>query len=376
MGFQPFELEVFQSKYEHSVEFNYSESGVDPVLLGELLELAGLGYGDISSIPLNYPEVNGSTRLREQIAAMYPGASAENVLVTVGASEANYLIGSTLVEPGDEALVVSPSYLQIEGVARNRGVTIKPVWLHEEHGWALDHDEMMDAISDKTRLISVVNPNNPTGHIFTEAERQTVLEAAAACNGWVITDEVYSGSERSGEAVTPTLYGAAENVIAVGSMSKAYGMPGLRCGWVVAPVRIIEDLWRRHDYTTVSASMLGNALAEIALSDGVREKLLARSRGLIRNGFAVLDQHLKKQGNVFSVVPPEASALSFVRLNLPMTSAEFSDRLRREKSVLLVPGECFGSDQHLRISSALPEAHMRAGFTRMNELVDEILAES
>ncbi len=154
-------------------------------------------------------------------------------------------------------------------------------------------------------------------------------------------------------------------------MSKAYGLPGLRVGWMVGPEATIEALWRRHEYAVVSTTMLSNKLTRIALD--VRPKLIARTRSLIQTGFATLDTFLNVHPGIFDRVAPRASALSFVQYHLPINSSELAMRLRQEKSVLMVPGDCFGMDRHLRISSALPQPYLEAGLERFNALVGALL---
>lgn len=372
MPFEPFALENFLSDFEQTVEYNYSESGVHPVTFGELLELAGLDVRELLDVSLNYPEVNGELQLRKRIASMYPGAGPENVLVTVGASEANLLAATTLLEPGDEAVVTCPTYLQFAGLSRNMGVTVRTVPLVEEDDWALDTDALQDALGPRTKVVSVVNPSNPTGHVLSESETDAIFEAAESVNAWLLSDEVYAGTEHEEVPETPTLFGRYDKTIVVNSLSKAYGLPGLRCGWMVGPENIIGQLWRRHEYAVVSASMLANKLAAVALSENVRGRLISRTRRLIKDGFDVLRDHLNVHKDVFSVVPPRASALSFVRYNLPIGSTEFVERLIQTKSVLVVPGDCFGLDHHLRITSALPIPYLKTGFERLNELVSEL----
>ena len=267
-----------------------------------------------------------------------------------------------------------PTYMQVEGTVRNRGGVVKTFALDERRGWALDIEALHDAVGEHTKAIAVVNPNNPTGKILEKSEMTALVAAAERAGAWLIADEVYGGAERERNDQTPTFWGRSDRVIVVNSLSKAYGLPGLRIGWVVAPSEVVTALWRRHEYATVSTSMLGNRLAEIALRPEVRPRLIQRTRGLIRHGFSVLQEMLGQHQGVFSVVPPMASALSFVRYDVPMNSTEFVNRLRAEKSVLVVPGDCFGLDRHLRISSALPEDYLREGLGRMNDLVAEIMA--
>ena len=374
MEFEPFAIEKLLSDWEQTVDFNLAESGVHPVLLRELLEMAGEGADPLLDTPLNYPEVNGDLALRERIAALYDGATPDQILVTIGASEANYILAQTLLEPGDELAVMRPTYMQVEGAARNGGVTVREFGLDESKGWALDIASLDAAITEKTKVIAVVNPNNPSGKILTEAEMDAIVAEADKVGAWLIADEVYGGAERERNDQTPSFFGRYDKVIAVNGLSKAYGLPGLRLGWAVAPPEITEALWRRHEFVTISASMLGNRLGEIALRPDVRPQLISRTRRLIRDGFATLQEMLAVRPGVFSVVAPMASALSFVRYDLPLGSTELVHRLRAEKSTLVVPGDCFGVDHHLRISSALPDDYLREGLGRMNDLVGDILA--
>ena len=373
MSFKPFELERLLSDWEQTVEFNFAESGVHPVRLRELIEIADIELNQFLETPLNYPEVNGDLRLRERIADLYTETDSDNILVTVGASEANYILARTLLEPGDDVAVMRPTYMQFSGAAENLGANVRSFSLDRENRWALNLEELGKAITPRTKAIAIVNPNNPTGKILTSAEMDAIISAAKDSGAWLISDEVYGGAERESEDETASFYGRYEKVIVVNGLSKAYGLPGLRIGWVVAPQLLIKELWKRHEFTTISSSILGNRLGEIALRPSVRIQLLARTRKLVGEGFLTLTTHLNEHPGVFAVVPPMASALSFVRYNLPLNSTDFVHKLRKEKSILMVPGDCFNLDGHLRISSALPEAYLTEGLTRMNEVVADIL---
>ena len=224
--FFPFEVEQYLSENEQNVRFNFSESGVHPLSLGELLELAGTEFGSLQDTLLDYPEVRGTQVLRERIAALYDDVTADQVLVTVGASEANHLVASTLLERGDRVLCIEPSYLQLAGNAKNRGIVVDTVAMNEADGWALDTAALDANVTAHTKLISVVNPHNPTGHILSAAERAAIINAASRVGAWIIADEVYAGTERGEHPVTPSFWGTYDRVIAINSMSKAYGLPG------------------------------------------------------------------------------------------------------------------------------------------------------
>ena len=375
--FQPFDMERMMSKWENVVEYNLSESGVHPVTVRELLGDPTM-VEDLLDTELNYPQTNGSVELREHIAALYPGATPDNVLVTVGCAEANFITLQTLLAAGDEAVstsemvVMLPNYMQIWGLGHNLGFRVNAFHLQEERGWAPDLGKLNEVISEKTKLIAVCNPNNPTGYILTQEEMDAIVAAAERVGAWLLADEVYRGAERLTDTETPSFWGRYDKVLAMNSLSKAYGLPGLRIGWVVGPADIVDELWARHEYITISATILANKLAALALSPQVRPRLIQRTRDYIRRGFPILDGWLESHEGTFTLVPPQAAAIAFVRYHLDVNSTEFVERLMREKSVLIVPGDHFGMDHHLRISFGLPPDYLRAGLDRIHQLIAEL----
>lgn len=372
--FQPFVMERMMSKFEQDVEYNLSESGVHPMLFRELLADDPDYIDHLLTTDLNYPHVNGIPELRENIAALYDGASPDNVLVTVGAIEANYITTRTLLSAGEEIVFMLPNYMQIWGIAKNHGFNIKTFRLRENNRWAPDLDELNKLVTSKTRLIAVCNPNNPTGYILTNAEMDNIIATAERAGAWILADEVYSGTERLTDEQTPSFYGRYDKIVAMGSMSKAYGLPGLRIGWVVGPADTIDEIWARHEYTTISATMLSNKLAAIALSPGVRPRIIQRTRNFIRQGYPVLQQWMDNHKDTFSVTPPQAAAIAFVRYHLDVNSTALTERLRKEKSVLIVPGDHFGMDNLVRISFGLPHDYLMAALDRMHDLIVELKA--
>lgn len=371
-AFQPFLMEQMMSEWENVVDVNLSESGVHPMTLGELLAMDGRTPAELAGIGLSYPQANGTPELRETIAALYPGATRDDVLVTVGAAEANYLAVNTFLEPGDEVVLVLPNYMQIWGVARNRGCRVREVHLDIARDWALDPSTLDEAVSPDTKMIVVVNPNNPTGRIMSEGEMDAVVAAAERVGAWLLADEVYRGAERERDEETPSFHGRYDKVLAQGSMSKAYGLPGLRVGWTVGPADAVAAMWRRHEYTTIALSMLSDHLTRIALSPSVRPRILARTRLLLKGGYGLLGEWLREQGGIFSGTPPDAAAITFLKYDLPINSTEWMERLRDESGVLVVPGDHFGLDRHLRVSFALPEQELLDGLARISESVRRI----
>ncbi len=370
-AFQPFELERIMSDWEQAVDYNLSESGAHPAALRELLG-DGLTIEDLLATELSYPQVEGTPELRKRISALYPGADPDNVLVTVGCAEANFITVQTILQSGDEMVVMVPNYMQVWGIGRNYGCRVKTFHLREGRGWAPDLDELNDKVSDETKLIAVCNPNNPTGAILTEEEMDEIVVAADRVGAWLLADEVYSGAERLTDEQTLSFWGRYDRVLATNSLSKAYGLPGLRVGWVVAPRSMRDAIWRRHEYTTITTTMLSNKLAAAALLPAVRPGLMQRVRGYIRRGYSILEEWLARHEETFSLVPPQAAAIAFPRYHLDVNSSELVVRLIREKSVLVGAGDHFGVDHHLRISFGLPADCLHAALDRIRELIVEL----
>jgi aspartate/methionine/tyrosine aminotransferase len=371
-AFQPFAMERYMSAWEQEVEFNLSESGVHPMLLYELLDLKSGSLEELLAIDINYAHANGRPELRENIARMYDRATADNVLVTVGAIEANFNTLRTVLKRGDEMVVQLPNYMQVWGVAKNHDYSVKTFSLLEGKDWAPDLDTLDSIVTRKTKLIAVCNPNNPTGRIFRDDEMNAIIQIADRAGAWILADEVYAGVEQKTEEQTPSFYGRYDKVLAVGSMSKAYGLPGLRLGWVVGPTSVVDQIWARHEYNTLSATMLSNKLAALALSEEVRPLIRQRARDYVRRGFPILEEWMKRQNGNLRCVPPDAAAIAFVKYDLHINSTELAMKLINEQSVMVVPGDHFGLDGYLRISFGLPKDYLLGGLKRISEVLSKL----
>ena len=369
--FQPFVMERMMSKWENQVDYNLSESGVHPATVRDLAPDPDL-VDRLLSTELVYSQANGIPELRERIAALYPGATPDNILVTVGCIEANLISLQTLLASGDEMAVMAPNYLQVWGAAKNLGMSVRTFDLSADDGWALDVDSLNLAVTDRTKLIAVCNPNNPTGHIMSSAEMDAVVAAADRVGAWLLADEVYSGAERLTDEQTPSFWGRYDKLFANNSLSKAYGLAGLRVGWNVGPPDKVDEAWARHEYTTISVATLSNQLAAIALSPDVRKKLLQRTREYIRTGYPIFEEWMHAHGDLFSIVPPGAAAIAFPRYKLGVNSTQFVERLFKEKRALVAAGDHFNVDRHLRISFGLPAEYLRGGLERIHQLFTDI----
>jgi aspartate/methionine/tyrosine aminotransferase len=369
MDFQNFELEHFQSQFERTVDYNLADSSVQCADVRELL--GGHDAGPLVNLPLYYPEVNGTALLRERIAALYPRSAARNVLVTVGASQANSLVCSTLLEAGDEVIVISPGYRQVWGLARNIGCRVRELPLRPEDNWRVDLDRLEKLAGGTTKLIAVVNPNNPTGSILSAEEMRRVVDICARTGAWLHADEVYCGTELEGPE-TPTFWGMYDRLICTNSLSKAYGLAGLRIGWAIAPPETIEALWRRHEYAVIAAAAPSMTLAEIALEPEQRRVLLQRQKKLSREGHKILASWVREQNGRFSWKTPPATSIAFVRSHLNLSSVELAHHIREKSSVLVAPGAYLGTEHHLRIAVGYPPEKIQTALGRIGGAVSEL----
>jgi aspartate/methionine/tyrosine aminotransferase len=364
MKIEQFKMERMQSTWENVVDYNLSESGVHALNLRELVTEKELG--EILRLELGYTQTNGTPPLRENIARLYPGTGLEQILVTAGSSEANFLLMWRFLEPGAEVIFELPNYMQMYGLQRAFGANPKYFWLREGNNWAPDLDELSRLVTDRTRMIVLTNPNNPTGAILSENEMTAIVNLADKVGAWILADEVYQGAEREGRT-TSSFWGKYDKTIVVNGLSKAYGLPGLRIGWMVGPRDFVQATWPYHDYTTISPSALSDRLATIALAPGNREKTLNRTCSILKKNFPLLDSWLKGHGPLFNFVPPQAGAICFARYNLKLNSTKLVEKLIHDKSVLLVPGDHFEMDGHLRFGFGSEEEYLRAALARVDE---------
>lgn len=367
MKIDEFVLERVQSTWENNVEINLSESGVHPLTLRELLDEAGADA--VLDLALGYPQTNGTAALRSAIAAMYPGATLDHVQVTNGGSEANFVSLWSLLGPGDEAVLMAPNYMQAWGLARAFGGAVREWRLREQGGsWRPDLDGLPSLLNERTKLLVVCNPNNPTGARLEAADLDAICAAAARHGTWVLSDEIYRGAEIDGRE-TPSMWGRYERAVVTSGLSKAYGLPGLRIGWIAGPPAFVAATWSYHDYTTIAPGALNDRLAALALAPGRRQRILERTRGVLRAHLPLVTGWLDDRPRELSYAAPQAGAIVFARYHQPVNSTELTTRLREERSVLIVAGDQFGMDGWLRIGYGGPAEALTEGLRRLGDLL-------
>ncbi|UCG03473.1 MAG: aminotransferase class I/II-fold pyridoxal phosphate-dependent enzyme [Candidatus Heimdallarchaeota archaeon] len=369
MKIETFELERRQSVWENRVRYNLTESGVHPYMLSELLTDDELK--DLFSIRLGYGQTNGSIELREAISLLYPGTNLDNVLVTNGSSEGNFIGTWSTLEPKDELILMLPNYLQIWGIAQSFGVTVKPFHLKEHLNWQPEIEELEGLLSPRTKMITVCNPNNPTGAVLEEEIMQEIVHLAKKADAWIYSDEIYQGAELEGDE-TSSFWGLYDKTIISCGLSKAYALPGLRIGWLIGPKKTIEKMWSYHDYTSIASGILSNRIATLVLQPERRQKVLERNRKMLRGNLIVLTKWVAKHSDIFQFIPPQAGGIAFLKYNMNINSTELTTKLREEKSVFIVAGDCFGLDHYIRIGIGSEKNYLLAGLELIDELLEEL----
>ena len=376
MKIERFQMERTQCLFENEVRFNLSESGVSPLSLGELVR--GKEKRDkLDTLPLGYPHSTGRKSLRRNIARFYGGSNYESVTVVNGGSEANYITLWGLVGTSDRVAFMLPNYLQGWGLARAYGRKadgFKLVMKRDAQGiwkWQLDVDSLRKAVSKDTKLIVVTNPNNPTGHVLTEEEMQIVIGEARRVGAWILSDEIYRGAEIGGP-LTPTFFGRYEKVVVTGGLSKAFALPGLRIGWIVAPPHQVSQFCEYHDYLTLTPSYLSDYLADIVMQPQRRDEILQRTRTIIGHNLPVLEKWLAKHADILDYARPVAGAIATIKYRLPIASTTLFNRLLSEQSVLITPGAHFGIGRYLRIGFGYDIAHIQQGLRRIDHVLQAL----
>ncbi len=359
-----FGLERIQSLYENTVEYNLSDSGVHPYSLREFLTPDQIE--EMLDLEIGYGWTNGTVELRNSIARLYKGRNQDNVIVTNGSAEANFLMVMSLLNPGDELIVFVPNYLQIWGWAKSLGIKVVEVELREDQSWQPDLDELAKAVTLKTKMITICHPNNPSGSIMDEASMIKLVEFARSRDLYLHGDEVYKGSELSG-VESPSFADLYDKAIVTSGLSKALALPGLRIGWLVGPTDFIYKAWQCKDYTSITTNTVSEYVADIALQPQKRAEILSRSRRILNENVALLGGWLETNANLFSSILPKAGGMAFVRYNMDINSTDLVHKLREERSIMLVPGDVYGKDGYIRLGVGAPKDHIEAGLSHLSD---------
>jgi aspartate/methionine/tyrosine aminotransferase len=361
MKLEVFQMERMQSTYENLVEYDMSESGVKPLTLRELIAM-GFDLEKFLDVPLGYSQSNGTLALREQLTKIYPGTTVDNFEVTNGTSEANYMAALATLKPGDGFALETPNYMQLWGIPRSLGADTRTFRLRLDHGWEPDWEEFEAAVVAGTKMVYVSNPNNPTGAVLSDQAMQRIVDRCDKLGAWLIADEVYQGAEIH-RPRTKSFWGMSDRVLVTSGLSKAYGIPGVRIGWIVGPKEFAAECWSQHDYITICPNKMSDEVARVAVAN--RDRCYSRSRELLQHNIQIAREWVAGFAGFLEWREPEAGAIALVKYNAPIRSADLAERMRTRQSTLVVPGAYIGLEGYLRIWLGAREDYLREGLRRI-----------
>ena len=362
MQMQPFDLERYFARHEFSARYLLGSSDCESLSMHELLALADAQARALwDELNLGYTEAPGHPLLRAEIARQYPGLDAEHILTTVP-EEAIFIAMNVLLRPGDRVVVLTPAYQSLHAVARAIGCTVAEWPLMPRAGsWTLDLDRLADLLQEPSRLVVVNFPNNPTGFLPSPEDWQSLLELVARSGAYLFSDEMYRRLEYEPSRRLPPACSAYARAVSLAGLSKAFGLPGLRSGWLACQdAALLAQFQAYKDYLTICASAPGEILSIIALR--AADSILERNRAIVASNLEAARSFFTARSRLFEWLEPHAGSVAFpLWLGQPPLD-QFAEEIVARRGVMFVPGAMF----------AFPGGYFRVGLGRKN--LPEVLA--
>jgi aspartate/methionine/tyrosine aminotransferase len=378
MKIETFALERWMTTYETRVKYDIAESGIFPMTVNDLLsfeppEDRGAILDRLLNLRLGYSEAPGTLELRQSLAETYQNCEPDNILVTTGAIEANFLLFNVLLNAGDHVIAPYPAYQQLYSVPRAIGCEVSLWKVGPDTGCRYDIDELERLVTGRTRLIVVNTPHNPTGATLSADELRRVYDLAESVGALVMCDEAYRWlTVPGGPSLAPPIFNLGASGISVGTVSKPFGLPGLRIGWIATRKDTVAQCWGMRDYVSLSPGKLNDALAILAIKH--RDKIIERNNGIICANLAAANAWIARHSKILSWQPPRAGLLALLRYQMDIPSLELANKLAEQYSVMLAPGSAFGYENHLRIGIGQDPAVFAAGLAQAGACFAEVAA--
>lgn len=377
MKVETFTLERWMSTWETVAKFDIAESGIYPLTTRELLDMLpaderGQVEAQLLDLRLGYNEARGTARLRADLAATYEHVNPDQILVTTGAIEANYLLVNTLLEAGDHVVSVFPAYQQLYSVAKAVGCEID-LWKIVEDGgnYRFDLDELERLVTPRTRMILINTPNNPTGALLSNDDLKRIYALAGAVGAWVLCDEAYRWLDiPGGEPLADPMRNLGPRAISVGTFSKPFGLPGLRIGWLAATEEVVKACWSARDYVSLAPGGLSDFLASVALRE--RDKIVARNQEIMRQNLDYAEGWFSRHNELASWNVPRGGLLALLKYRVDLPSEQVAHTLASEYSVMLAPGSTFGYEGHLRLGIGQTPEIFAEGLERTARCLEQL----
>ena len=353
-----FRLEAYLARWEFAARYHMTASDAESISLAELLKLAEPSDREaFNQLWLGYIPPAGTEALRDAVASTYINVSGDDVLAFAGGGEAIYTALNALLQPDDHAVVVTPTYQSLETIALSL-CEVSGITLDADSRWKLDLNAVRDAVKSNTKLIAINFPNNPTGKVLSLAEFDQLVGICREHGLWLLSDEVYRLSERPPSLTLPAAVDWYERGLSLSVVSKVYGLPGLRVGWIASRDRdLLRRMERIKHYLSICNAAPSEALAVIALKAGPR--LLDRNRRLIEANLKCVEEFFAEFLDLFEWNNPDGGMVAYPRYKGTDGVEKFTQRLIEEANALLLPASIFQSE-----ITSLPQDRFRIGYGR------------
>lgn len=370
MKIKPFAVEEWMNAWEVGAKYNIAETCVDSISMNELFELTGEDKTEflnrLCARRLSYGDIEGLPEFRKGVCGLYKTLNIENIVPTHGASGANHHVFYSLISPGDRVVSIMPTYQQLYSIPESYGADVQILHLSKENNYLPDLEKLRRLVTPETKMICINNPNNPTGALMSEQLLREIVEIARSADAWILCDEVYRHLSQE-DGWCPSIVDLYEKGISVSSMSKVFSLAGLRLGWIAThDMSVVKSCLSHRDYNLVSCGVFDEMLAAAALKH--RDKLLERSRKIVRENLQILDDWVGSEPHV-SYVKPQAGTTALVYYDLDISSYEFCEEMYKKTGAFVTPGDCFEVPHSMRIGYAYGKQDLIDGLKAISEYI-------
>ena len=370
MKIKPFAVEEWMNAWEVGAKYNIAETCVDSISMNELFELTGEDKTEflnrLCARRLSYGDIEGLPEFRKGVCGLYKTLNIENIVPTHGASGANHHVFYSLISPGDRVVSIMPTYQQLYSIPESYGADVQILHLSKENNYLPDLEKLRRLVTPKTKMICINNPNNPTGALMSEQMLREIVEIARSADAWILCDEVYRHLSQE-DGWCSSIVDLYEKGISVSSMSKVFSLAGLRLGWIAThDMSVVKSCLSHRDYNLVSCGVFDEMLAAAALKHS--DKLLERSRKIVRENLQILDNWVSSEPHV-SYVKPKAGTTALVYYDLDIPSYEFCEEMYKKTGAFVTPGDCFEVPHSMRIGYAYGKQDLIDGLKAISEYI-------
>ena len=367
MRIDTFKLEDWMNRFCPTAKYDLTTTCISPLSIRELITMCGIkSQLEIFDTKLSYGEIHGSPRLKIAIQSLYETQNLSNITVTHGAIGANQLVFESILEKGDDVLVVVPTYQQHYSIPKALGTNVNLLFLKEENKWLPNLKELESKLTRRTKLICLNNPNNPTGSVIPNEMLERIVEIAKNNNSWILSDEVYRGLNHTGNPYSKSVADIYEKGISVGSMSKTYSLPGLRVGWICAREDLIAEVNKHREYNTISVSILDDYFSAIALEN--RNIIAKRNFEIINQGLNILNEWSNEEIFI-KIIPPQGGTTVLARYKKDISSKILCRELHSKTGVAILPGETMEMEGFVRIGFCTEPNTLKTGLKEFSKII-------